>query len=333
MATIISNTVFVLTQSCSRNDLIFSRFDNRSMNASTEHVLYLKNVQSPGFMFRYCRNNGSCRSINVFKENGSYNCQLLSVDRFTLPMVNLTTTINVIYFESTEIIMRLNKQFKAVVEEAADCLEVYQKGFKENGIYEVRIGDKNVKILCDMTTPPFGWTVMQKRFDGSVDFYQIWTVYKNGFGNLKTEFWLGNEYVHLLTTGKSNLLRFELKTFNGERYTKSYTDFYIGTSDEKYKLILGGEPSDNDAVLYHNGMKFSTYDQDNDLANNINCAVKFHGAWWYNNCQRSSLNGKYRPSETAENQQGIFWKDRIGELYTGNKRSLQETEIKFRKQL
>ena len=223
-------TVFVLTQSCSRNDLIFSRFDNNSMNASTEQVLYLKNVQSPGLCFDDCRNNGKCRSINVFKENGSYNCQLLSVDRFTLPMVNLTTTINGIYFESTEIIMRINKQFKAVVEEAADCLEVYQKGFKENGIYEIRIGDKNVKILCDMTTPPFGWTVMQKRFEGSVDFYQIWTVYKNGFGNLKTEFWLGNEYVHLLTTGKSNLLRFELKRFNGERYNKSYTDFNIGTS-------------------------------------------------------------------------------------------------------
>src|SRR6218665_384593 len=45
------------------------------------------------------------------------------------------------------------------------------------------------------------WIVVMQRFDGSLDFKQNWTAYRNGFGNAaQGEFWLGNEIVHLLTS-------------------------------------------------------------------------------------------------------------------------------------
>ena len=229
-----------MTQSCSRNDLIFSRFDNKGINGSTENVLLSKKVQSPESCLGICRNLDRCRSFNLVKENSLSTCHLLTVDRFTLPMIDLITTANGIYFELTKSTGCLSKQFKGIVHEAVDCLDIYQKGFKEDGIYEINFMDKTIRLLCDMTTHPFGWTVFQKRFDGSVNFNRKWTEYKNGFGNLKSEFWLGNEFLHLLTTGKQNLLRIELKRFNGERHSKNYTGFYIGTSNENYNLKVDG---------------------------------------------------------------------------------------------
>lgn len=48
-----------------------------------------------------------------------------------------------------------------------------------------------------------------------------------------------------------------------------------------------------DNLNFHNGMKFSTPDQDNDRLGGSSCANTYHGAWWYNDCFQSNLNGRY----------------------------------------
>ena len=63
-----------------------------------------------------------------------------------------------------------------------------------------------------------------------------------------------------------------------------------------------------DSLSYHNGMKFSTQDVDNDL-NSGNCAQYFHGAWWFNTCRHSHLNGKYLRDRHSQAWEGTFWRD------------------------
>ena len=50
-----------------------------------------------------------------------------------------------------------------------------------------------------METDKGGWIVLQRRQDGSVDFYRNWTEYQSGFGDLSPEFWLGNDILRNLT--------------------------------------------------------------------------------------------------------------------------------------
>ena len=64
-----------------------------------------------------------------------------------------------------------------------------------------------------------GWTVFQRRLDGSVDFYRGLTDYKNSFGNLYGEFWLGLDKIHRLTTTVKNKLRVDLMDTKGKLLT------------------------------------------------------------------------------------------------------------------
>ena len=89
-----------------------------------------------------------------------------------------------------------------------NCADLYKEGIKQNGVYEIDPDGKgSFKVLCDMTTSGGGWTVFQRRLDGSVDFYRGWQDYKNGFGNLNGEFWLGLDKIHRITTPTKNELR------------------------------------------------------------------------------------------------------------------------------
>ena len=176
---------------------------------------------------------------------------------------------------------------------ARDCTELFAAGFKESGVYTVNPANKtSFEVYCDMTTDGGGWTVFHKRYNGFVGFYRDWDEYKNGFGDVRGEFWLGNEKIHQLTEIPSQL-RVEINTTSsGNKYAK-YDNFTVTNEASNYTLFVGFYSGDaNDHLTYHNSMAFTTKDRDNDKSGG-NCAKSHKGAWWYNSCYNSNLNSNY----------------------------------------
>ena len=86
---------------------------------------------------------------------------------------------------------------------------VFVIGFTvKQDVVNVTLGTSVVPLPCINN-----WIIMMSRFDGSLDFNRPWVDYKKGFGDIRTsEFWIGNENIHLLTNqfGSSYRLRVEV---------------------------------------------------------------------------------------------------------------------------
>ncbi|KAK2909547.1 hypothetical protein Q8A67_005384 [Cirrhinus molitorella] len=158
-----------------------------------------------------------------------------------------------------------------------DCSDVYKSGQTVSGIYSIYpAGDVPVWVYCEMVSDgkvedKGQWTVIQRRMDGSVNFYQPWNQYKRGFGNVEGEYWLGLENMYQLTRNRTSL---EGKVL-------------LCTRSSLWVQKLAG-----DSMSFNDGMKFTTLDKDQDLFGK-NCAKLFLGAFWYKDCHYANPNGVY----------------------------------------
>ena len=127
------------------------------------------------------------------------------------------------------------------------CAEIYTSGGSyQDGVYMVDPdGEGPFQVRCDMTTPPGGWTLFQRRIDGSQDFYLGWSSYQEGFGDLNGEFWLGLEKIHRLSKSGLNVLRVDLEDFENETRFAEYRSFFVGPETESYKLSVGRYSGNN----------------------------------------------------------------------------------------
>lgn len=141
-------------------------------------------------------------------------------------------------------------------------------------------------VSCDSKLAGSGWTVIQRRIDGKVDFYRPWEDYKHGFGNVKEEFWLGLEKLHRMTNAHRYELYIQLVDQRNETRYASYDNFRIANEQEKYMLVSVGNYSGNagDSMKGHVYNHFSTYDSDKSIGSHSSCASRLQGAWWYWNC-------------------------------------------------
>ena len=190
-----------------------------------------------------------------------------------------------------------------------ECREAYLKGCRQDGVYTIDPGcGKPFNVFCDMKNG--GWTVFQRRRDGSEDFYRNWADYVAGFGNLKREFWLGLDHIHCLTSAAPRTeLRVNLADFEGNYKYAQYSFFSVGNRGTNYRLNIAVYTGNaGDSLGPHNGMQFSTKDRDNDVWRSGNCAssnIYGRGAWWYVSCAESNLNGLYRSG--LNGGQGVSW--------------------------
>eukprot|EP00071_Canis_lupus_P045791 XP_022279348.1 ficolin-2 isoform X2 [Canis lupus familiaris] len=207
------------------------------------------------------------------------------------------------------------------------CRELLTRGTFLSGWHTIYLPDcRPLTVLCDMDTDSGGWTVFQRRTDGSVDFFRDWASYKQGFGSQLGEFWLGNENIHALTAQGTSELRVDLMDFEGNHQFAKYTSFKVAGEAEKYRLVLGAfvEGSAGDSLSYHNTQPFSTKDQDNDSTTE-NCAERYKGGWWYSKCHLSNLNGLYLRGPHDSFANGVNWKTGRGYNY-----SYKVSEMKLR---
>ncbi|XP_029888959.1 tenascin-R isoform X4 [Aquila chrysaetos chrysaetos] len=205
-----------------------------------------------------------------------------------------------------------------------DCAQHLMNGDTLSGVYTISInGDlsQRVQVYCDMTTDGGGWIVFQRRQNGLTDFFRKWADYRVGFGNLEDEFWLGLDNIHKITSQGRYELRIDMR--DGQEAAYAYYDkFSIGDSRSLYKLRVGDyNGTSGDSLTYHQGRPFSTKDRDNDVAV-TNCAMSYKGAWWYKNCHRTNLNGKYGESRHSQGINWYHWK--------GHEFSIPFVEMKMR---
>ncbi|KAI8492143.1 hypothetical protein Bbelb_300400 [Branchiostoma belcheri] len=160
-----------------------------------------------------------------------------------------------------------------------DCAELYKGGFTTSGVYRITLqNNAPVEVYCDMDTDGGGWTVIQRRIDGTVPFNSTWAEYKRGFGNTAGEHWLGNDNIHLLTNQKDYRLRIHFVRSTGKHMHITCTGGTFKVADEKNDFRLDqGVPrkrrNNCDTIIAsHIGCRFSTVDRDNDNIDGFSCA-------------------------------------------------------------
>ncbi|XP_044027881.1 tenascin-X-like isoform X2 [Siniperca chuatsi] len=203
-----------------------------------------------------------------------------------------------------------------------DCSQELLNGIRTSGEVEVfpqgKLGTP-IMVYCDMETDGGGWTVFQRRKDGSVNFFRGWKEYSKGFGDLSGEFWLGLDSLHNLTAATRMSLRVDLRDRDQAVFAK-YSTFEV--AKRNYKLTVGGySGTAGDSLSYHNHRIFST--KDRDLTSSITrCAMSYRGGWWYKNCHEANLNGLYGINVK---HQGVIWT-----TWKGKEFSIPFTEMKMR---
>ncbi|XP_044000762.1 tenascin isoform X1 [Gambusia affinis] len=205
-----------------------------------------------------------------------------------------------------------------------DCAQILSNGETTSGLYTVYIGGEEsqpIQVYCDMTTDGGGWLVFLRRQNGKLEFFRNWKSYTAGFGNMSDEFWLGLSNLQKITSLGHYELRVDLRD-NGESAYAQYDKFTLAEPRTRYKVYLGAySGTAGDSMSYHQGRPFSTYDNDNDIAV-TNCALSYKGAFWYKNCHRVNLMGKYGDSSHSKGINWFHWK--------GHEHSIEFAEMKIR---
>uniref|UniRef100_A0A8D1LV73 Tenascin n=1 Tax=Sus scrofa TaxID=9823 RepID=A0A8D1LV73_PIG len=205
-----------------------------------------------------------------------------------------------------------------------DCSQAMLNGDTTSGLYTIYVNNdkaQKLEVFCDMTSDGGGWIVFLRRKNGREDFYRNWKAYAAGFGDLKEEFWLGLDALSKITAQGQYELRVDLRD-HGETAYAVYDRFSVGDARTRYKLkVEGYSGTAGDSMAYHNGRSFSTFDKDTDSAI-TNCALSYKGAFWYKNCHRVNLMGRYGDNSHSQGVNWFHWK--------GHEYSIQFAEMKLR---
>ncbi|XP_029976859.1 fibrinogen-like protein 1 [Salarias fasciatus] len=172
----------------------------------------------------------------------------------------------------------------------SDCASLYHDGVRRSGVYTVVLfPGATLPVYCDMETDGGGWTVFQRRRDGSVSFNRGWSEYRDGFGEPRGEHWLGNRHLHLLSAQGDYSLRIHLQDWSHADRHALYHSFRVDDEQNHFRLHVSGFSGtvEDSFGWYHDQRPFSTPDTGNV------CAEISHAGWWFHQCFYANLNGVY----------------------------------------
>ncbi|CAC5425671.1 unnamed protein product [Mytilus coruscus] len=211
---------------------------------------------------------------------------------------NLMETLNDLASDLKSHFATLSQEFKEEFKKSTTDLQSERQEFEEwktnlmetlNETFAPLNKYKDCSYMRGTGTTPSG--VLQRRIDRTTSFDKNWIDYKEGFGDLQKEYWLGNKYLNILTSKDKYELRVDLSERNNKKTYPLFKTFIVGDENSKYKLTIGDYSGNAGNYMAHNnGRAFSTNDREND-DNNIHCAVRY-GAWWHGAYSNSWLNGK-----------------------------------------
>ncbi|XP_071790436.1 ficolin-3-like [Asterias amurensis] len=261
-------------------------------NRKLQQVSYQqKEAHSHVLCVSYCHADPQCHSVNYNIDN--HLCELNNATRAQYPD-DFITYCGSVYFDADIETPHYSLPNQPLPTQPGtllgSCQELLEAGHG-SGLYTIFPAGINdgLQVYCDMDTDGQGWMVIQRRQDGSVDFYRNWVDYRVGFGDKSGEFWLGNENLRTLTESAGPWkLKIEMVDFDGNEVFAEYGHFNI--TGENFTLEVGSYNADStveDSLAYHNGKMFSTWDKDNDAQTG---ADQVTGGWWYWQGYEANLN-------------------------------------------
>uniref|UniRef100_A0A673U9X6 Tenascin n=1 Tax=Suricata suricatta TaxID=37032 RepID=A0A673U9X6_SURSU len=272
-----------------------------------------------GYLLVYESVDGTVKEVIVGPETTSYSLAELS------PSTHYTAKIQALNGPlRSKLVQTIFTTIGLLYPFPKDCSQAMLNGDTTSGLYTIYLnGDKAqaLEVFCDMTSDGGGWIVFLRRKNGREDFYRNWKAYAAGFGDRREEFWLGLDNLHKITAQGQYELRVDLRDHGKAAYAV-YDKFSVGDAKTRYRLkVEGYSGTAGDSMAYHNGRSFSTYDKDTDSAI-TNCALSYKGAFWYKNCHRVNLMGRYGDNNHSQGVNWFHWK--------GHEYSIQFAEMKLR---
>ncbi|KAK5909243.1 hypothetical protein CesoFtcFv8_003191 [Champsocephalus esox] len=272
-----------------------------------------------GYILSFESADGTIREVVLSPNAVSYNmAQLMASTQYSVKLQAIAgpkrSRVITTVFTTTGVLYRYPR----------DCSQVLLNGDTSSDLYTIYLGgdeSQPVQVYCDMATDGGGWIVFLRRQSGRLEFFRNWKNYTGGFGDMNDEFWLGLSNLHKITVGGPYELRVDLRD-KGETAFAQYDKFSISEPRSRYKVHVGGySGTAGDSMTYHHGRPFSTYDHDNDIAV-TNCALSYKGAFWYKNCHRVNLMGRYGDNSHSKGVNWFHWK--------GHEHSIEFAEMKIR---
>lgn len=142
-----------------------------------------------------------------------------------------------------------------------------------------------IPLPCKTDTTDHVWTIVSRRKTFLESFNRTWAEYADGFGDNATDFYIGLNLLHLITSKEPHEMRIEMNVDNESKWAR-YSHFVIGNETEAFELKSLGEYSGDagDGLRRNLRQKFSTYDRDNDQFVDGSCAKDEGGGWWFTDC-------------------------------------------------